>query len=86
MIDVKEMVKTMRLSGANNKPKPFSLTLVTADRKRNTGGRVLDIPRAILLTKKRQSERMLTIQPVGTKDMLSVHLDLILYFNKQEVA
>jgi hypothetical protein len=86
MIKLADMVKAMRLTDAGGKPRAFSLVVCTADRQRNTGGRLLDLPKVILLTKKRQSERYLLVQPVGTKEAIRLHLDLILYFNNLEVV
>ncbi|QIP15689.1 hypothetical protein G8759_25175 [Spirosoma aureum] len=86
MIKVQEMVRQMRLTDARGKPRAFSLLVCTANRQKKTGGRILDLPKVRLLTKKRQSERYLQVQPLGTKDVVKLHLDLILYFNNQEVV
>ena len=86
MIKVLEMLKAMRLTDARNRPHPFDLVICTADRGRATGGRIVALDRVILLTKKRQSGRYLLVQPLGTKAAIRLHLDLILYFNNQEVV
>lgn len=76
----------MRLLDARGRARPFDLVVCLADRQRNTGGRIVELRRLILLTKKRQSERYLLVQPIGTKAAIRIHLDLILYFNNQEVV
>lgn len=86
MIKVLEMVQAMRLVDAKGKPRCFDLIVVTADRARKTGGRILDLRKVVLLTKKRQSDRYLLVQPLGTKEAIRLHLDLILYFNNLEVV
>ena len=86
MIKVGDMVRQMRQTVGAGKPKPFSCIYATADRKRNKGGEFRELHKAILLTKKRTPDRTLNLQPLGTKDVVRVHLDLILYFNGQPVA
>ncbi|GAB3956719.1 hypothetical protein GCM10028805_47470 [Spirosoma harenae] len=86
MIKVQEMLQQMRLLDARGKPIAFDLVVCTADRQRNTGGKLLDLRKVILLTKKRQSERYLLVQHLGSKDAIRLHLDLILFFNNLEVV
>lgn len=86
MITVQQMVRQMRETLANGKPKPFSIVVCTADRTRGTGGTILDLQKAVLLTKKRQPDRYLLVQQLGAKQPIRLHLDLILYFNNQEVV
>lgn len=86
MIQVQEMVRQMRLLDASGKPRAFSLIVCTANRQRPTPSRLLELPKARLLTKKRHSDRYLLVQPVGTKEAVRLHLDLILYFNNLEVV
>lgn len=66
--------------------KPVSLVFVTADRKRKTGGEFRTLVRARLVTPKRSGGNTLNFKPVGTKQIVAVHPDLILYFNQQEVV
>ncbi|GAB3550553.1 hypothetical protein [Spirosoma fluminis] len=86
MIKVRELVKQMRLTVGINKPRPFSLIYVTADRKRQKGGQIRELHKAVLLTKQPSKNRTVNLQPLGTSDIVPVHLDLILYFNGQDVA
>jgi hypothetical protein len=86
MIKVGEMVRQMRQTVGLNKPKPFSIIYVQADRKRNKGGKIREKSKAILLTRQHVPDRILNLQPLGSKEVLPVHLDLILYFNGQPVA
>jgi len=86
MIKVGEMVRQMRQTVGLNKPKPFSIIYTQADRRRNKGGKFREIQKAILLTKQHAPERILNLQPLGSKEVLPVHLDLVLYFNGQPLA
>ncbi|QIP14741.1 hypothetical protein G8759_20030 [Spirosoma aureum] len=86
MIKVVDMVKQMRLTVGLGKPKPFSCIYVTADRKRKKGGQFRELHKAVLLTRKRTPNRMLLLQPLGTKNPILVSLDLIIYFNGQPVS
>lgn len=80
------MIQQMRSVDARGKPRAFDLVVCTADRARNTGGELRDMRKIVLLTKKRQTERYLLVQALGTKEVIRLHLDLILYFNNQEVV
>lgn len=86
MIKVGDMVRQMRLTTGLNKPRPFSVVYCTADRKRDKGGSIREIRKAVLLTKQRTPDRTLNLQPYGTTAVVRVHLDLIIYFNEIEVA
>lgn len=86
MIKVLEMIQLMRQLDARGKPRAFDVVICTADRPRKTGGKLLELRKLVLLTKKRQSERYLLVQPLGTKQAIRLHLDLILYFNNLEVV
>lgn len=85
MITVQDMMQTMRQTLAGGRPRPFSLVYCTADRQRRTGGQFREVQKAVILTKKRNSNRAIDIQPVGTRTKMRVHIDLILYFNNQAV-
>ncbi len=80
------MVREMRKTVGLKQPKPFSIIYCTASRKRKTGGQFRELHKAILLTKHIAEDRVLTLQPLGTNEAISVHLDLIIYFNGQPVA
>ncbi|WP_461043360.1 hypothetical protein [Spirosoma harenae] len=76
----------MRRTNSVGKPQWFDLIVCTADRQRGTGGKILDLRKVILLPMKWQNERFVKVQPLGTKDVIRLHLDLILYFNNLEVV
>lgn len=44
----KNALLTMERRDTDGKPLPFSITFVTADRRRNTGGEIVHLPRAVL--------------------------------------
>lgn len=85
MLKLTDVVRQMRKS-ESGRPRPFTIQYVTADRTRNKGGEVRTLKRAVLLTKKRTDNRIVDLQPLGTTDIVRVHLDLILRFNNQPVA
>jgi len=48
MLKLKDGLKIMELLNAAGRPRPFSITFVTADQSRDTGGEVIHYPKAIL--------------------------------------
>ena len=86
MIKVGEMMRQMRQTVGINKPKPFHLIYVTASRKRKKGGQIRELKKAVLLPQQPTPDRTVNLQPLGTKDLIKVHLDLIIYFNSQPLA
>ncbi|WP_190885995.1 hypothetical protein [Spirosoma profusum] len=75
----------MRQTDARGRNRVFDVVICTANHQRNTGGKFLELRKVRLLTKQRQSLRFLLVQAPGVKDPIRLHLDLILYFNNQEV-
>ncbi|RIV20530.1 hypothetical protein DYU11_21020 [Fibrisoma montanum] len=89
MIKVQDMVQQMRATIGPNRPKPFALIYCTADRKRGTGGQIREIRKAFLVSTRRAGKSRgwkVNVQPLGTRDIISIHLDLILYFNNQDLV
>jgi hypothetical protein len=48
MLKLKDALKVMEILLASGRPKPFSITFITADLSRNTGGEVVHYERAVL--------------------------------------
>lgn len=86
MLKLSEVVRQMRKTEGLNQPRPFSIVFATANRARHTGGDIRELNRAVLLTKKRTTNRIVDLQVLGTTNIVRVHLDLILYFNNRPVA
>lgn len=80
------MARQMRLKVGLDRPKPFSLVFVTADRRRNTGGEFREFHWAVLASRRRTEDRTILIQVRGLKRPIRVALDLIIYFNGQPVS
>lgn len=64
---------------------PFDIAFVTADRKRGTGGEIIEM-KNVVTTGHKQAKRLRTINPVGTEQFRSVHIDLILKVNGMNIV
>jgi hypothetical protein len=89
MIKLSEALSIMKRTTANGKLMPFEIVFVKANRALDTGGEFVAIDRCYISDKKRSgtmSNRTINIRPLGTKDFIKVHLDLILYINGEAIA
>lgn len=84
MLTVPDMIRQMQIQRGTGQPRPFALTFCTANRNTGTGGEIRHLRRAILL--RPEDGRRVLVQPVGTREVLRLHTDLILTFNEQPVA
>lgn len=89
MIKVSDALSIMKRTTANGKLLPFEIVFVKADRARDKGGEILVLDRVYISDAKRSGSvknRMVNIRPIGTRDFIPVHLDLILYINGEAIA
>ncbi|QIP16816.1 hypothetical protein G8759_31325 [Spirosoma aureum] len=86
MIKVADMMQQLRQTDKSGKFRVVSLVYATAHRKRGTAGQFRELHRCRMLSPKKSGGNTLNFQPVGSKDIVAVHPDLILYFNQQEVV
>ena len=86
MIKMADMLKLIRQTDGSGKFRPVSLVFSTASLKRKTGGTIRELHRARLLSPRRSDGDTLNFMPVGTKEIVAVHPDLILYVTQQEVV
>ena len=90
MLTLAQAVAKMDERTGSGKPRFFRITYVTADRRRNSGGEVRTIERASLprpIAKTHLlTDRRINVQPHGLRQMVCIHMDLILYLNGEPVA
>lgn len=102
MIKMKEALRIMERTNARGLPLPFSVVFCTADLSRNTGGEIIEIPKAVLSRKLKKPSsysgvnsknqpshhrnRTRNIQQLNTSEIRKLHIDLILFINGEAVA
>jgi len=86
---INEMLKIMREPVSRGRLRTFSISYLTADRSRKKGGEYRTIERARLKQFGGKSgnlnDRTLRIE-LSSGDVITIHLDTILFFNNTPVA
>lgn len=89
VISVQEMLRQMKETIARNRYRTFSIGYLTADASRDKGGEFRKIDRVRLHHLKGKSghlnDRSLRLE-LETGDIITVHMDTILFFNNIPVA
>jgi len=95
-ISIKDMLNTMQMRGEDRELIPFSLTFVTADRKKRTGGQRLTFDEAIFVggPSSKDKERnpnhyynsTRNIRHTNSDRITTIHAHLVLVFNGMKVV
>ena len=89
-LKIAQVLDLMKQTRANQKPLPFSIGYLTADRHRGTAGQYRSIKGATLEVRGKragsQRHRSINIMAPGIDHPIRIHLDAILYFNQHPVA
>lgn len=88
-IKVPQMLDAMKETMASGQPKPFMIGFLKADRARKTGGQYRML-KCVLSKRGKKSgsteNRLINVEAYGTKEVQSIHIDNILYFNDRPVS
>ena len=95
-ISAKDMLETMQMRGDDREFIPFSITFVTADQKKGTGGKKIVLDQAIFVggpsnkSKSRNPNHYenytRNIRHLMSDRIITIHPLLVLYFNGMKVT